>query len=54
MEINLEEGAIDAFNFKLTSKNIILDSSDKSNNLFLLKNDDEKDLMKIGDNNFFL
>ena len=54
MEINLTEGTIDAFNFKLTSKNIILDSSDKSNNLFLLKNNNEKDLMKIGDNNFFL
>ena len=54
MQIDLTKGKIDAFNFKLTSKNIILDSSDENNNLFLLKNDDNKELIKISSRNFFL
>lgn len=54
MQIDLTKGKIDAFNFKLTSKNIILDSSDENNNLFLLKNDNDNELIKISNRNFFL
>lgn len=53
MQIDLTKGKIDAFNFKLTSQNIILDSTNDSRNL-LIKKDDNTSLMEIGDNNFFL
>lgn len=54
MQIDLTKGKIDAFNFKLTSKNIILDSTDENNNLFLLKNDNNNELIKISSRDFFL
>jgi hypothetical protein len=39
MKIDLNEGSIDAYNFKLTSNNILLDSSATANPYFMIKDD---------------
>lgn len=53
MNINLTNGHIDAYNFKLTSSKILIDSSEDADTYFQIKDSSENRniLINIGDNN---
>jgi hypothetical protein len=59
MKINLVDALIDAYNFKLTSKNIYLDSSsdadkDSTNPYLLIKSNDGNNLFYVSNKNYYL
>jgi hypothetical protein len=53
MKINLKNGRIDAYNLKITSQNIILDSASEST-YFKIKDDAGKTLMNVGKSSYYL
>jgi hypothetical protein len=54
MKINLNNGHIDAYDFKLTSKNIFLDSGNEADPFMIVRDNSGKVLIYMGSNNYFL
>jgi hypothetical protein len=55
MKINLKDGHIDAYNFKLTSKRALINSSDTSDEYFWIKNKDgSKKLINMSNTEYYL
>ena len=52
--LDLKDGILDAYNFKLNSKNIMINSSEKANAFFIIKNNDGKNLFYAGPDNYYL
>ena len=53
-KFDLKTGLLDSYNLKLISKNVYLDSSDNSSNYFVVKNNDGRNLLYLGDNSQYL
>lgn len=55
MQINLETGRIDAYNFKLESNKVVIDSSENSNNYLKIRTAKNGNiLMLVGENQYYL
>ncbi len=54
MRIDLREGAINAYRFTLTSKNIFLDAGDNAETYLSIRDNNGKVLFYVGDDNYFL
>lgn len=54
MYIDLQTGSIDAYYLKIQSKNILLDSSEKANPYFIIKDDDGCNIFYAGTDNYYL
>lgn len=54
MKLDLKEGTLDAFNFYLISKNVMLNSKDSQKPYFVIKDDYNNMLMHIGNSKFWL
>lgn len=54
MRLDLKNGTLDAFNFYLTSKNVMLNSKDPSKPYFVIKDNFNNMLMHIGSTKFWL
>lgn len=54
MQIDLENGHIDAYNFKLTSSRVLIDSSESSSVYFRIYDNDNKTLIYIGKEDYYL
>ena len=54
MRLDLKAGTLDAFNFYLISKNVMLNSKDSSKPYFVIKDDFNNMLMHIGNSKFWL
>lgn len=54
LAIDLQNGHIDAYNFKLTSSKLLLDSSETANNYFQVKNQTGKVLINISNDEYYL
>ena len=54
MRIDLMEGTINAYQFSLASKNILLNAGDKASNYLSIRDNNGKVLMYLGDNGYFL
>ena len=54
MKLDLKEGTLDAFNFYLISKNVMLNSKDSAKPYFVIKDDYNNMLMHIGNSKFWL
>ena len=48
-KLNLKDGMIDAYNFKLTSKNVMINSRDDYDPYFIVKNNEGKNLICVGE-----
>lgn len=54
MMIDLEEGHIDAYNFRLTSNRILMDSSENASTYFRIYDEDKNVLIYIGPKSYYL
>lgn len=54
LHFDLQEGILDAYNFKLTSKNILLDSTEKAKLFFVIKDDDGNVILNAGEDSYYL
>lgn len=54
MKINLKDGLIDAYNLKITSKNLILDSSSGTTNYFTIKDNSGNILFNASNASYYL
>lgn len=54
LAIDLQNGHIDAYNFKLTSSKLLLDSSETANDYFQVKNQTGKVLINISNDEYYL
>ena len=54
LRLDLKEGILDAYNFRLSSKNVMINSSDKSSAFFVIKNDEGKNLFFAGPRDYYL
>ena len=52
--LDLKDGILDAYNFKLNSKNIMINSSEKADAFFIIKNDDGKNLFYAGPKEYYI
>ena len=52
--LDLKDGTLDAYNFKLNSKNIMINSSKKADAFFIIKNDDGKNLFYAGPKEYYI
>lgn len=52
--LDLKDGTLDAYNFKLNSKNIMINSSEKADAFFIIKNDDGKNLFYAGPKEYYI
>ena len=52
MRINLKQGAIDAYNLLITSKNIYIDSTEDATSFFIIKDNDGCNLIHAGEDDF--
>mgnify|MGYP003296455281 FL=1 len=50
----MKDGTLDAYNFKLNSKNIMINSSNKADAFFIIKNDDGKNLFYAGPKEYYI
>ena len=53
-KLDLMDGIIDAYNLKLTSKNLFINSIDENKPYLIIKNDDGRNLMLVDNNNYYL
>ena len=53
-KLDLMDGVIDAYNLKLTSKNLFINSIDENKPYLIIKNDDGRNLMLVDNNNYYL
>ena len=53
-KLDLKEGFIDAYNLKLTSKNLFINSVDNTQPYFIIKNNAGRNLMFVDNNNYYL
>lgn len=53
-KLDLLKGTLDAYNLKLTSKNIFINSMDANKPYFIIKNNDGRNLMYADDTNYYL
>jgi hypothetical protein len=54
MKIDLARGSIDAYNFKLSSQYVTIDSTGKTTNYFVIKDKYGKTLLNVGTGNYYL
>ena len=54
MRIDLKDGRIDAYNFRLSSKNVLINSADNSDAFFVIKDNYGSNLFYAGPNDYYL
>ena len=54
LRLDLKDGILNGYNFRLSSKNVMINSSDKSTAFFIIKNDDGNNLFYAGPDNYYL
>lgn len=54
LRLDLKDGVLNGYNFRLSSKNVMINSSDKSTAFFIIKNDDGNNLFYAGPDNYYL
>lgn len=54
MRIDLKDGCIDAYNFRLSSKNVLINSADNSDAFFVIKDNYGKNLFYAGPTEYYL
>lgn len=54
MKIDLEQGHIDAYNFRLTSSRVLIDSSENASAFFRIYDNNSKTLIYIGEKDYYL
>jgi hypothetical protein len=54
MKIDLNRGRIDAYNFRLNSKNVLINSSDNASSYLSVKDDSKNILFNVGRNSYYL
>jgi hypothetical protein len=54
MKIDLNRGRIDAYNFRLNSKNVLINSSKSASSYLSVKDDGGKTLFNVGPNSYYL
>jgi hypothetical protein len=54
MRIDSKDGRIDAYNFRLSSKNVLINSADNSDAFFVIKDNKGSNLLYAGPNDYYL
>ena len=54
MRIDLKDGRIDAYNFRLSSKNVLINSADNSDAFFVIKDNKGSNLLYASPNDYYL
>ncbi len=53
MRIDLSKGQIDAYNFRLNSKHVFINSTENASNYLVVKDDDGNSLLYVGENSYY-